>query len=240
MSLARALSKLGFASRSAAQRMVAAGRVTVNSRVVRNPSARVHPTNDRIAVDGLRVKPAGRVYFAFNKPAGVVTTASDERGRTTVYDLLDPSLPRVFPIGRLDRETTGLLLLTNDTRFGDRVTSPDSRVPKTYEVVVHRPFEPEDAGRMARGMKLKDGTLVKPAQVRVDPADPRAFALTIREGKNRQVRRMCEALGYDVVRLHRVSVGPVEIGDLAPGGARPLNAAERRFVQRLRGEARDR
>ena len=238
ISLARAISKYGLASRTQAAAMIREGRVSINGTSVRSPDVWVDPQKDRIAVDGELLRKQTLVYVAMNKPAGVVTTRSDERGRKTVYDLLPAGHRWLFPIGRLDKETSGLLLLTNDTRFGERLTNPLEKVPKTYRIRVDRLLEHAGARAMRSGMRLSDGTQLLPAEVSISPAEPDVFTMTIREGKNRQIRRMCETLGYTVLSLKRLSIGPVTLGNLAEGNVRPLTRAERNAVVPARTPAR--
>lgn len=224
VSLARVLSKFGVVSRSVGEGWIMAGRVSVNGRTVRNPALRVDPRRDRIAVDGSVVRPFRWFTLAMNKPVGVVTTRSDERGRPTVYGLLPEGLPAVFPVGRLDRESSGLLLFTNDTRLGEGLTSPRGGVPKTYRVVLDRPFRAADVRALGKGMVV-DGVEYGPASAVPGPA-PEEWLVTITEGKNRQIRRMLDALGYEVRALQRISIGGLSLGALAPGETRVLSAAE--------------
>ncbi|HEX9005898.1 MAG TPA: pseudouridine synthase [Bacteroidota bacterium] len=230
VTVARALSKLGVATRSEARRLVESGTVSVNGKPVLDPGLWLDPREDRLAVGGKRVRPAPRLYLVMHKPAGVVTTRSDERGRRTVYDLLPAGLPRMFPIGRLDKETSGLLLFTNDTRFGEAVTNPLAGTPKTYRVVIDRPLRAPDRRLMQKGMTLADGTTLRPASV--DEEDPVSCRVTIHEGKNRQIRRMFEELGYGVVSLHRQSIGPITLGALRPGEVRALTSDEAALLTR--------
>jgi pseudouridine synthase len=233
VSLARALSKLGVCSRREAERWVAAGRVSVAGEVVREPGLRVDPARAVVAVDGQRVTEGRRrVTVAFHKPAGCVTTRVDPGGRATIYDLLGGLGRWLAPVGRLDKDSAGLLILTNDTRLGQRLTAPEHEVPKAYHArVAGLPDEP--ALRVLReGVPLEDGP-TRPAEVRLLGGDRQGGAwleIVLREGRNRQVRRMCAAVGHDVLELVRVRIGALELGDLAPGEWRELKAAE---IERL-------
>ncbi len=226
VTLARVISKFGVASRAQARIMIASGRVTVNGKTVRDPDQWVNPKEDRITVEGTRVRTPARIYLVMHKPRGVVTTRSDERGRRTVYDLLPAGTPWVFPIGRLDRETSGLLLFTNDTRFGESATNPLEKVPKRYVVLLNTTMSADDRRVIESEMFLDDGTRLRPAMVGVDDKNPHCCEITIHEGKNRQIRRMCEALGYKVLSLRRVAIGGISLGDLLEGSTRALTAAE--------------
>ena len=214
VSLARALSKLGYCSRKEAEGIISAGRVCVNGAVVLAPARRVALSRDEIAVDGARVENKTLVYILMNKPAGLVTTRSDERGRATVYDLLGDVGVWVFPVGRLDKETSGLLLFTNDNRLGESLTNPESEAPKTYVAELDRDVAPEDVRMIRAGLTL-DGVQLLPARL-VQKVGRRA-ELTIVEGKNRQIRRMFASLGYRVLSLERTAIGRITAGTLKPG-----------------------
>lgn len=233
--LARVLSKLGVASRTESADLVRAGRVEVNGRVERNPERPASEIADRIAVDGKPVTGAKRIYLAMHKPAGVLTTASDPENRPTVYGLLPELDAWVFPVGRLDGPTSGLLLFTNDVAVGDALTSPEVGVPKTYEVKVKGAMSEASIEQLRKGVELDDGFVTSPAQCRVISSNPGStwLELTIREGKNRQVRRMALAVGHEVAKLRRTRVGPVALGDLASGACRPLSDAEVRSLRLL-------
>jgi 23S rRNA pseudouridine2605 synthase len=179
---------------------------------------------DAVSVDGAAVRPpaAERVVYAVNKPAGVVSTASDTHGRPTVIALV-PSATRLYPVGRLDIDTTGLILLTDDGDLAYRLTHPRFEVTKTYRATVRGTVRDTAVRRLRAGVDLEDG-MSAPARVR--RLAPDVLELTIHEGRKRQVRRMCEAVGHRVVRLERVAFGPLELGDLAPGASRPLTADE--------------
>jgi 23S rRNA pseudouridine2605 synthase len=223
MRLAKYLAHAGVASRRGAEQLIAAGRVTVDGDVVIDPARDV---GDRhaVAFDGEPVAGAEpRVVYALHKPAGVVSTAADTHGRRTVVDLV-PAERRLYPVGRLDADSTGLLLLTNDGELANRLTHPRYEVPKTYRATLGGPAITERAIRALRdGVELEDGRTA-PAKVR--RLTPHQLELTIHEGRNRQVRRMCEAVGRPVRELVRIRFGPLELGDLRPGKARRLTAAE--------------
>ena len=230
MRLVKYLAHCGVASRRAAERLIAEGRVTVAGEVVRDP-ARDVGEDDRVALDGRVVRPEPREVWAVNKPAGVVSTARDTHGRPTVVELV-PSSRRLYPVGRLDAETTGLILLTNDGELAERLTHPRYGVERTYRARVEPAPVPEAGLRALReGVELEDGRTA-PAGVR--QTRPPVLEITIREGRKRQVRRMCEAVGHRVVALERVSFGPLRLGRLEPGAARRLTAQE---VERLRRAA---
>lgn len=235
LSLARALSKFGVCSRREAERWIRAGRVQVAGRTVLSPPKRLDPRRDRVTVDGLRVSDrTERVVVALNKPAGYITSRVDPAGRPTVYELLRGLDCWVFPVGRLDRDSSGLLVLTNDHRLGHRLTDPGHHVPKTYHVLVEG-LPGEAALRVLReGAPLEDRTVSRPARVRPLGAarGGRAWLeVTLTEGRNRQVRRMCAAVGHDVVTLVRVAIGALSLGDLAPAAWRRLDPAEVRALQ---------
>ncbi len=227
LSLARALSKFGVCSRSEAARRIAAGRVRVNGRVVSWPERRIDPRRDRVTVDGEPVSDATeRVVYAFHKPAGYITTRSEPGGRATIYELLGDVGRWVFPVGRLDRDTSGLLILTNDHRLGQRLTDPDHHVPKTYHVRVRGVPDAAALRALREGVTLGDGTETRPARARALGAARDGttwLEIVLTEGKNRQVRRMCAAVGHEVEQLVRVRIGGLGLGDLAPGGWRALS-----------------
>jgi len=207
--------------------MVREGRVAVDGSIVRSPDRWVNPLSNEIQVDGKRIRRASPVYLAMHKPIGVVTTRSDEKGRKTIYHLLPPERQWMFPIGRLDKETSGLLLLTNDSRFGEMVTNPLGEIPKTYSVTVDRPLRDVDRRALESRLTLADGTRLLPAEVTPSIDNPLVFEMTIVEGKNRQIRRMCEHLGYVVISLQRIRIGLISLGRLNVGEVRPLSREER-------------
>jgi pseudouridine synthase len=230
VSLARALSKFGVCSRKEAERWIEAGRVRVDGDVVRTPARRIDPRKSRVVVDGRRVgDDTERVVLLLNKPAGYLTTRDDPRGRPTVYDLVEDFGRWVFPVGRLDQDTTGLLLLTNDHRLGQRLTDPEHHVPKTYHAMVEGIPSAEALATLRSGVPLSDGTLTRPATVTIlgiARGERVWLEIVLTEGKNRQVRRMCAQVGHDVVALTRVRVGQLDLGDVGPGEWRRLSPAE--------------
>jgi len=213
-------------SRRKAEEMIRAGRVRVNGRVA-SLGERVDPSSDRVSLDGRRVEPpSGYAYYALHKPRGYLTTMRDDFGRRTVASLM-PRIPGLVPVGRLDRDTSGLLLLTNDGRLAHRIAHPSSRVEKEYELVVRGDPPQEALRRLAAGPTLEDGPMLPPRLSHLRRG-PRAttFHLTIHEGRKRIIRRACAATGLELLSLRRVRVGPVLLGDLAPGRYRPLSEEE--------------
>ena len=210
--------------------------------IERSPERRIDPRRDSVRVDGRRVgDDAPRIVIAFHKPAGLVTTRVDPGGRPTVYDALSGIRRWVFPVGRLDRDSSGLLILTNDHRLGERLTSPDAHVPKTYHARLRGVPDAEALRALREGLTLDDGTTTRPARVRSIGAARGALAgstwieIVLSEGKNRQVRRMGAAVGHEVIELVRVRIGRLGLGALAPGEWRELTPAE---VQALAGPSR--
>lgn len=237
MRLAKHLAHAGVASRRAAERLIAEGRVSVDGAVVTDPARDVEG-RERIEVDGERVGSALKVraVYALHKPHGVVSTASDTHGRSTVVDLVHaPGSRRLYPVGRLDADSTGLILLTDDGELAHRLTHPSFEVAKTYRVSVGGPPLRDGALRRLReGVRLEDG-VTAPADVR--RIGPRELELTIREGRKRQVRRMCEQVGHPVRELRRVRFGPLALGNLKEGAARRLTPAEVDALRRACGLA---
>jgi 23S rRNA pseudouridine2605 synthase len=230
VSMARALSKLGFCSRSEAEVLIAEGRVSVNGKMA-GADLWVVPEKAAITVDGEPISKKKYVYILMNKPAGYVTTRNDELGRKTVYNLIEGVDEWIFPVGRLDKDTSGLLLFTNDTQFGEQLTNPDSKVPKTYTVQLDKALLEKHKAEMEAGMMLGDEQLL-PATIKiVEHTVVYWIEMTIYEGKNRQVRRMCEAYGYKVLKLRRIRIGPLEIGNLRPGNWKYLTKEEVRMLK---------
>jgi len=231
--LERVLSKAGLGSRTEARSWIGAGRVCVNGRVVQTPDHWVDMERDRVTLDGQPVRGAKKVYLLLYKPKGYITTRTDPDGRPTVYDLVRDAGVWVVPVGRLDLDTTGLLIMTNDTGFAERLTNPDYKVPKTYQVKCADRLAGEQIARLRLGVELSDGP-TRPALVERlrDSGKHTHIEMVIGEGRNRQVRRMVEAIGSKVLKLSRVAIGPVRIGGLQIGKWRTLTEAE---VRSLRG-----
>jgi len=228
--LAKFLAHSGVASRRAAERLIADGHVSVGGETVTDP-ARDVDEDSGVLVDGREVAPEPRELFAVNKPKGVVSTAQDTHGRPVVTDLVE-SDRRLYPVGRLDADTTGLIILTNDGELAERLTHPRYGVEKTYRATVHPPGVSERTLRALReGVVLEDGRTA-PARVRL--SGPGQLEVVLREGRKHQVRRMCEALGHKVISLERVAFGPLMLGRLGLGDSRRLSAADE---QRLRAAA---
>ncbi|MBL8209128.1 MAG: rRNA pseudouridine synthase [Bryobacterales bacterium] len=231
--LDRVLSKAGFGSRTEARSWIGAGRVSVNGKVIQSPDHWVDLGRDKVTLDGKPVKPGKKVYLLLYKPKGYLTTYKDPEGRPTVYDLLGEVEQYVVPVGRLDLDTSGLLLLTNDTQFAERIMNPDFKVTKTYQVKARGVLTEEQVQRLRDGVELSDGP-TRPASVtRLRNSDNSTFLeITITEGRNRQVRRMLEAVDSKVRKLVRTAIGPIRIEKLGVGKIRELTAAE---VAMLRG-----
>lgn len=234
--LARALSKLGYCSRASAAALAQAGRVHVNGVTRRDPEFPIYIGKDRIEVQGQSVLPAPPVYLVMNKPRGVVTTASDEKGRATVYAHLDPTLPWVGPVGRLDKASQGLLLLTNDSEWAARITAPETHLDKTYHVQVGLVADRSLLATIVRGVPTADGTLrVKQAAILRGGEKNTWLEIVLDEGKNRQIRKIFDALDVEVLQLVRVAIGPLALGDLKKGQTRPLTPKEKSALDRAMG-----
>jgi 23S rRNA pseudouridine2605 synthase len=214
----------------------------LNGQVVRDPERPVRLEQDRIEIDGAAVGEVARIYLMMNKARGLVTTAADEQGRSTVYDLLSPDTPWVSPVGRLDKASEGLLLLTNDSEWAARITDPASHLDKTYHVQVNCLADDVLLGRITRGVSV-DGERLRAVGARVVRLGAKNCWLEIRldEGKNRHIRRLLDAIGVEVLRLVRVSVGPLTLGDLKKSSVRPLSVTEKlaldQAIRQRRGEA---
>jgi 23S rRNA pseudouridine2605 synthase len=228
VSLARALSKLGFASRSQAKKIILDGNVTVNRVTILDPDYRCSLDSDQIAVNGKSLSKKPFTYIIMNKPIGVITTRSDEKNRPTIYDILGDVGKWVFPVGRLDKDTSGLLLITNDNQLGERLTNPDTKIPKIYNVKINKPIQDNHIKIIKNGMSIGDQKLL---YALVNVINKNEIELTIFEGKNRQIRRMFEALGYEVNALSRLKIGNLELKDLKIGEWRYLTKSE---IQLLR------
>jgi 23S rRNA pseudouridine2605 synthase len=238
--LARALSKLGYCSRAQAAALIRGGRVTLNGNVRRDWETPVRLEYDRIVVDGHEVESRKHIYLMMNKPRGLITTASDEKGRETVYSKLSErgeSLPWVAPVGRLDKASEGLLLLTNDSEWGARIAAPETHLEKIYHVQVRSAIGEQIAEALMQGIKTQGEKTEEAEILRSLRARPLRsgeknswLEITLDEGKNRQIRRMLEALGIEVLRLVRVAIGPLFLGQLEKGQYRSLTGDEKRAL----------
>ena len=234
--LDRVLSKAGIGSRTDATRLIKGRRVQVNGRTVTDPETWIDPRKQKVAVDGRPLTTPKPVHLLLYKPKGYLTSYGDPDGRKTVYDLMPPGMPWIFPVGRLDLDTSGLLVMTNDAPLAERLTNPEHEVPKTYLLKASRLITDEEIARLRSGVELKDGP-TRPARVhRVKDVGGRTtLEMTITEGRNRQVRRMIEALDAKVLKLVRIAIGRVRIGEMPIGSTRPLTADE---VRHLSGAVR--
>ncbi len=246
--LARALSKMGICSRSRAAEMIQTGRVRLNGAVKRNPETPVDLRSDRIEVDERAAVAANKIYLALNKPRGAITTASDEKGRETVYDFLRAGPPRtkdracspgksappwIAPVGRLDKASEGLLLLTNDSKWSARILAPESHLDKIYHVQIGQVADDELLSALQEGIE-SDGEVLHVKRVtRLRFGEKNSWLeVVLDQGKNRHIRRMLESLGAEVLRLVRVAIGPLALGDLAKGASRPLTPVEKAALDR--------
>src|SRR5467141_1434325 len=232
--LARALSKLGYCSRSRAAELIAAGRVKWNGAVRRDPETPVHIGKDQIEIDGQPLESSSKIYLALNKPRGVVTTASDEKDRETVYAYLPEGLPWIAPIGRLDKASEGLLLLTNDSEWAARITAPETHLDKTYHVQEGAMVDEPLVTAMTQGVRSGKGEVLRAKQARMLGSGQKNtwLEIVLDEGKNRQSRRMLEVSDIEVLRLVRVAIGPLVLGKLAKGTCRALSSEEKRSLDR--------
>ena len=241
--LARALSKLGYCSRSDAFDLIHAGRVRLNGATRRDPEAPVHMERDGIEVDSVPVANVAKVYLMLNKPRGTVATASDEKGRRTVYaflgrDFPGPDLPWVAPVGRLDKASEGLLLLTNDSEWAARVLAPTTHLDKTYHVQIGKVADRTLLEAVGRGVKTREGDFLRAKSVRILRGGQRNtwLEIVLDQGRNRHIRRMLEQLGTDVRRLVRVAIGPLRLGQVPKGGVRLLTDREKQALDHAMGE----
>jgi 23S rRNA pseudouridine2605 synthase len=234
--LARAISKMGYCSRSRAEDAIRAGRVCVNGAVQRNVEAPIHLGHDHVEIDGHEIKKAQKIYLMLNKPRGVVTTASDERGRETIYSFLEKyklgALNWVAPVGRLDKASEGLLLITNDSEWAAKITAPETHVDKTYHVQIARQTTPEMMEKLQQGFTVKDGEFLRVKRANVVRSGERNcwVEIVLDEGRNRHIRRMFETMDIEVLRLIRIAVGALRLGDLPKGEVRALNEQEKAIV----------
>lgn len=235
ITLDRVLSHFGLASRTAARRAIRAGRLKVNGRVVRDPECWIRLGQDTVQLDGQHLKPTRRIYLLLYKPKGVITSHGDPTGRRTVYDCLNELGRWVAPVGRLDKDTSGLLLLTNDTGFADFITSPESRIPKTYLVKANGLMNDEIVARLNAGLQMKRGDWARPESVRriEDRGKYSWLEIALAEGKNREVRRMVEAAGFKVLKLVRTRIGPLALEGLEVGKWRELRPLEIAALRKL-------
>jgi len=228
MTLDRVLSRFGLASRTLSREAILAGRMKVNGRIVRDPDVWVSPDRDTFLLDGQRLKPARKRYVLFYKPKGVITSHGDPAGRDTIYKCLGDEGKWVAPVGRLDKDTSGLLLLTNDTKFADFIINPESGIPKTYMVKTNSLISDEIIAQLSAGVKMKRGDVAHPVSVRrfEDRGKYTWLEVVLTEGKNREVRRMVEAVGFTVLKLVRMGIGPLTLEGLQVGKWRELTAGE--------------
>jgi 23S rRNA pseudouridine2605 synthase len=232
MTLDRVLSRYGLFSRRASEDAIRSGRVKVNGRVVRDPAIWTDPRSDTVHLDGKRIRQVRKTYLLFYKPKGVLTSHGDRRGRKTLYDCLDPKLPWVAPVGRLDKDTSGLLLLTNDTEFANFVTSPASEVRKTYLIKANTLVDDTHIRQMSGGFKMNDGQPAKPQSVRrvEDRGKYSWLEIVLTEGKNREIHRLLESAGLKVLKMVRTRIGPCTLEGLQVGQCRHLSKLERTIL----------
>lgn len=226
VSLARAISKLGAVSRKQACQLIENGEVKVNGTIIRRVNHKVDLNVDQISINGKIVKKEKLIYILLNKPVGYITTRSDELNRKTVYDLIKDVQSWVFPVGRLDKDTSGLLILTNDNRLGELLTNPKSGVSKTYSLLINKPISDDDLLALRNGIVILGDYKTLPADVEIVDQDRKKLNITICEGKNRQIRRMFKTLNYEILELTRTQIGHVKIGNLKTGKWRYLTIAE--------------
>jgi len=227
--LARALSKLGYCSRTQGLVLVRDGRVRLNGSITRNPESPVRLGRDRIEIDGSIVRGTETIYLMMNKPRGIVTTASDEKRRDTVYSLLPSGLPWLAPVGRLDKASEGLLLFTNDSEWAAKALTPETHLDKTYHVQINSVADSALVAAITKGVRITEGGMLRAKRASILRHGPKNswLEIVLDEGKNRQIRRMLEALRIETRRLVRVAIGPLELGTLPKGQTRQLTAEEK-------------
>ena len=232
--LARALSKLGYCSRSQAAEWIRAGRVKLNGALRRDPETPVHIGKDRIEIDGAPLPSPAKIYLMLNKPRGVVTSASDEKGRETVYAYLPKDLPWFAPVGRLDKASEGLLLFTNDSEWAARITAPETHLDKTYHVQINAIADDALLAALQNGLRTTDGDILRVKQARLLRHGERNswLEIVLDEGKNRHIRRLFQHLNVEVLRLVRVAIGPLALGELPKGSTRALTPEEKQALDR--------
>jgi len=238
--LARALSKLGHCSRSHAFNLIRDGKVRLNGSTVRNPESPVRLGIDRIEIEGEPLAVANKIYLVLNKPRGIVTTASDEKGRDTVYALLPNDLQWLAPVGRLDKASEGLLLLTNDSEWAARVTDPATHLDKSYHVQIGVVADQHLLHALLQGIATEKGETLRAKRASLLRAGEKNswVELVLDEGKNRQIRRMFAGLGVEVLRLIRVSIGPQQLGDLSKGAHRPVTPGEKALLDKAMSKSK--
>ncbi|MFN4111133.1 MAG: pseudouridine synthase [Ignavibacteria bacterium] len=229
VSLPRALSKLGYCSRKQALKLIAEGKVKVNLIVSRDPKQRIDLSKDKIEVDNKVIQPQNFVYIALNKPRGLITTTQDEKNRDTVYKCFDGfDLPYIFPVGRLDKASEGLLLFTNDTEWANQIIDPENHIDKTYHVKINQKINNDLLNKISTGVKTKEGDVLTVKSIRIlrEGLKTSWLEIVLDEGKNRHIRRIFETLGIEVLRLVRVSIGNLKLGNLPKGKFRFLKGFE--------------
>lgn len=225
-SLPRAISKLGYCSRSQALQLTLAGRVKVNSKICRDPHRRVDLSKDKIEIDNQVIQPAEKIYIALNKPRGLVTTLNDEKNRETVYKCFENKIHSyIFPVGRLDKASEGLLLFTNDTDFAEKILNPENHIEKTYHVQINKKLDDTIIDLIRKGVKDKNGEILPVKSIKILRIGQKNcwVEIVLDEGKNRHIRRIFESLGIEVLRLIRIAIGNLELGDLKKGEFRFLS-----------------
>ena len=234
--LQKYLSRAGVASRREAEQWISLGRISVNDRIVTEQGMVVDPEEDMVEVDGRVVTPQKNIYIILHKPSGYLCSMKDNFGRPLVVDLIRDIPQRIYHVGRLDLDSEGLLIMTNDGSFGQMLTHPGHQVDKTYRVKFRHPLDNQKVKQLSQGVEIDDGVVTAPARIRILSRDRRRIEIIIREGKKRQVKRMLRAVGNRVTSLKRVAIGPVQLGDLPRGKWRKLTSRE---IQALKSEAKN-